>query len=203
MRRLVATALLAACAGLASGCAQTEQRESTTEPTERTAQPAEPAPTGEPGGSDGPVVPEGFRVFAGDGFRVALPCTPDLKTIPITLPSGTELEARSWGCASSEVAFAVSTTTFPRGLASDLDGVSVGIARQTGGTVVADEAVSYAGLPGRDVTVKVERGGQTAMSFSRALKRGRTLVQVQVVVVGDAAEPPSDYPKILGSLELT
>ncbi|WP_415839211.1 hypothetical protein [Nocardioides zeicaulis] len=113
------------------------------------------------------------------------------------------MDTRTWSCSSSEVAFAVSTTTFPRGLAMDLDQASAGSARRTGGTVVAERTVTYDGAPGRDITIRVERGGQTAMSFARALLKGRTLVQVNAVMMGDDPEPPPDYPKILASLDLT
>ena len=183
MRRLVASALIAACATLSAGCGLIEE-----------------ATRSEPGKSVGAL-----ETFKAQGYEISLPCIPATGSDTAPVPGRIKpIRYRVWSCEDSDTAYLVSTARLPADMQGDLDGVAQGAAEGLDGKVVMNKKVTYAGLPARDIRVESTYQGKPATFFGRVLVRKRVLYQVVVVELGEhTKKPPALYRKILQSLSFT
>lgn len=180
MRRLVASALIVACATLSSGCGLIEDAT-----RERSATPL-----------------GALETFKGEGFRIKLPCIPAKTTDSIPVQGRAEpLRLRAWSCEDPDTAYLVGVARLPADVQFSLDGVAPGIADYGDGKVVMNKRLTYAGVPARDIRVETTDLGEPATVFVLAFVRDRSLYQVQGVVVGEhTTKPPALYRKVLKSL---
>lgn len=177
MRRLVATSLLLACAGL-TGCGLLEA-------------------DAEPVAELGPL-----ETFTTKNLRIELPCVPARASQSAPVVGRTKpLPALTWTCEGPDSAYAVSTMRLPADVQGNIKGAAQGAAEAINGTVVLDKRATYAGSPARDVRIEGTRDGEPFTMFGRVLVRDRVLYQVQAFALGKhTTEAPRLYAKVLKSL---